>query len=119
VVQPKQAVAVFAKAKKGRLRSYVFAGQESDSLLSNMSMAMPLPCTKVEDVTVHGFQSSFRDWAGEETSFSREIVEATLAHVIGDKAERAYRRGDALEKNAVSSCRLGQSFAKVKRRGTK
>ena len=49
-------------------------------------------------VTVHGFRSAFRDWAGNETHFPREIAEAALAHVIGDKAEQAYRRGDALEK---------------------
>jgi hypothetical protein len=63
-----------------------------------MSMAMLLRCMKVEDVTVHGFKSSFWDWAGEETSFSREIVEAALAHVIGDKAEQAYRRGMRLKR---------------------
>jgi integrase len=50
------------------------------------------------DVTVHGFRSSFRDWAGEATSFPRELAEAALAHVAGDATERAYRRGDALEK---------------------
>jgi integrase len=48
--------------------------------------------------TVHGFRSTFRDWAGDCTSTPREIVEAALAHVIGDKAEQAYRRGDALER---------------------
>jgi integrase len=52
----------------------------------------------LEGATVHGFRSSFRDWCGEETNFPREIAEAALAHVTGDKAERAYRRGDALEK---------------------
>jgi integrase len=49
-------------------------------------------------VTVHGFRSSFRDWAGNETHFPRELAEAALAHVVGDKAEQAYRRSDALEK---------------------
>lgn len=49
-------------------------------------------------VTVHGFRSSFRDWAFEETDHPREIVEVALAHVVGDMTERAYRRGDALEK---------------------
>ena len=53
-------------------------------------------------MTVHGFRSAFRDWAGNETHFPREVAEAALAHVIGDAAERAYRRayrrGDALEK---------------------
>ena len=47
---------------------------------------------------MHGFRSAFRDWAGNETHFPREVAEAALAHVIGDKGEQAYRRGDALEK---------------------
>jgi integrase len=51
-----------------------------------------------ESVTVHGFRSSFRDWAGNETHFPRELAEHALAHVLGDKAEQAYRRSDALEK---------------------
>jgi len=50
------------------------------------------------EVTAHGFRSSFRDWAGEATSFPRELAEAALAHVVGDATERAYRRGDALER---------------------
>jgi integrase len=50
------------------------------------------------NITVHGFRSSFRDWAGEATNFPREICEAALAHVTGDRVEQAYRRGDALEK---------------------
>jgi len=45
-----------------------------------------------------GFRSSFRDWAGNETSYPRDLIETALAHVIGDKAEQAYRRSDALEK---------------------
>lgn len=50
------------------------------------------------DVTAHGFRSTFRDWAGEVSTFPREVAEAALAHVVGDATERAYRRGDALEK---------------------
>ena len=46
--------------------------------------------------TVHGFRSAFQDWAGNETHFPRELAEHALAHVIGDKAEQAYRRSDAL-----------------------
>ena len=53
---------------------------------------------KMNAATVHGFRSSFRDWCGETTSFPREVVEAALAHVVGDQTKRAYRRGDALEK---------------------
>jgi len=48
--------------------------------------------------TVHGFRSAFRDWAGDCTSFPREIAEAALAHRVGDAVERAYRRSDALER---------------------
>ena len=49
-------------------------------------------------VTVHGFRSAFRDWVGEATSFSEQLAEAALARVVGTKVERAYRRGDALER---------------------
>jgi integrase len=50
------------------------------------------------EVSVHGFRSAFRDWAGDHTAFPRETIEAALAHVVGDRTEAAYRRGDALEK---------------------
>jgi integrase len=65
--------------------------------LSSMAMAMLLRRMEV-DATVHGFRSSFRDWAGNETHFPREVCEAALAHVIENKAEAAYRRSDALDK---------------------
>ena len=48
--------------------------------------------------TVHGFRSSFRDWAGETTSHSREVIEQSLAHSLADQTEAAYQRGDYLEK---------------------
>jgi integrase len=48
--------------------------------------------------TAHGFRSSFRDWAGDKTTFPREVAEAALAHAIGNETEAAYRRSDALEK---------------------
>mgnify|MGYP001555066613 CR=1 FL=1 len=50
------------------------------------------------DLTVHGFRSTFRDWAGDRTSFAREVVEQCLAHAAGDQTELAYRRSGALEK---------------------
>ena len=50
------------------------------------------------DITVHGFRSTFRDWAAERTNFPREVVEMALAHAVGDKVEAAYRRGDLFEK---------------------
>lgn len=66
--------------------------------LSNMAMAMLLRRMERGSITVHGFRSTFRDWAGETTQFAREDVEMALAHTIESKTERAYRRGRALEK---------------------
>ena len=51
-----------------------------------------------DDLTVHGFRSTFRDWASERTNFSSEVVEMALAHAIDSKTEAAYRRGDLFEK---------------------
>jgi integrase len=75
----------------------VFPGVRNGRL-SDMATAMLLREMGHGDVTTHGFRSSFRDWAGEVSSFQREVIEAALAHQIGDATERAYRRGDALEK---------------------
>ncbi len=75
----------------------VFAGR-ANAPLSNMALLMMTRGMVDQRLTVHGFRSSFRDWAGEATNFQREVAEAALAHVIGDQAEQAYRRGDALEK---------------------
>jgi integrase len=77
---------------------FVFPGHSRGKPLSNMAMEMMLRRMKIEDATVHGFRSSFRDWAGNATTFPREVTETALSHVIGDKAEQAYRRSDALEK---------------------
>ncbi|WP_430386736.1 tyrosine-type recombinase/integrase [Blastomonas fulva] len=65
---------------------------------SNMAMAMLLRRMNYGHITVHGFRSTFRDWAGDATSFPRELVEQALAHTIQNKAERAYRRGTAIER---------------------
>jgi integrase len=93
-----RAVAVLRQLEKLKTSEFVFPGQARNKPLSNMAMEMVLRRMKIENATVHGFRSSFRDWAGNVSNFPREIVETALAHVIGDKAEQAYRRGDALEK---------------------
>ncbi|MEP3277057.1 MAG: integrase arm-type DNA-binding domain-containing protein [Stappiaceae bacterium] len=77
---------------------FLFAGNKADRPLSNMAMEMLLRRMKIQNATVHGFRSSFRDWCGDETSFPREIAEAALAHAVGSEVERSYRRGDALAK---------------------
>lgn len=78
--------------------AYVFPGFKAGRPLSNMAMEMVLRRMQLDHYTVHGFRSAFSDWAGETTDFSDKLVEAALAHVSGDKVERAYRRQDALEK---------------------
>jgi integrase len=77
---------------------HVFNSGNPQEALSNMSMAMVLRRMDFSHFTVHGFRSTFRDWAGDKTEFPREIVEQALAHMVGNEVERAYRRGDALEK---------------------
>lgn len=66
--------------------------------LSNMAMLQLLKRMGRGDLTVHGFRSTFRDWAAECTSFSGEVAEAALAHTIANRVEAAYRRGDLFEK---------------------
>jgi integrase len=91
------ALAVLEVQAGVRENDHVFAGGRRDGL-SDMALLMTLRRLGRGDLTAHGFRSTFRDWAGNETSFARELAEAALAHVIGDKAEQAYRRSDALEK---------------------
>ena len=76
----------------------VFPGQRDGRPLSVMAMAMVLRRTGRGDLTVHGFRSTFRDWAGETTAHPREVVEAALAHRLGDRVEQAYARGDLFTK---------------------
>lgn len=77
--------------------SYVFPGGKKGQPLSSMAMLECLRGVR-EGITVHGFRSTFRDWAGDCTAFPRDLAEQALAHTIKDKAEAAYRRSDALEK---------------------
>lgn len=93
-----RALEIIEKLSEAKTGNFVFPGQKPSRPLSGMAMEMLLRRMKIDDATVHGFRSSFRDWAGNETHFPREVAEAALAHVVGDKAEQAYRRSDALEK---------------------
>lgn len=79
-------------------QDFVFPGARAGRPLSNMAMDMLLRRMERDEYTVHGFRSTFRDWAGDATNFPRELVEAALAHLVGNKVEQAYRRGDALVK---------------------
>ena len=76
----------------------VFPGAKAGKPMSNMSMAMLLRRMAREDITVHGFRSTFRDWVGETTAYPADLAEAALAHTVGDKIVAAYARGDLFEK---------------------
>jgi integrase len=77
---------------------FVFPGAKSGQGLSNMAMLVLLGRMGRGDLTAHGFRATFKTWASERTNFPRELVEAALAHVLDDKTEAAYQRGDMLEK---------------------
>ncbi len=99
------ALALLAEMAKARTcdapSAFVFPGAQPNKGLSIMAMAMVLRRMKRDDITVHGFRSTFRDWAGETTSTAREVLEAALAHTLGSKTEAAYARGDLFEKRRV------------------
>ena len=76
----------------------VFPGPRRALPMSNMTMLMLLRRMKRDDLTAHGFRSTFSDWAAERTAYPCEVVEMALAHAIGNKVEAAYRRGDLFEK---------------------
>lgn len=92
------ASSVLAKAREESNDSdFVFSGRNGKAL-SNMSCLAVLKRMGRGDLTVHGFRSTFRDWAGESTAHPREVIEHALAHLLKDKAEAAYQRGTLLEK---------------------
>ncbi|MBM1174561.1 tyrosine-type recombinase/integrase [Microvirga arabica] len=93
-----RAVEILMRAKEtGGGSDYLFPGRGGTKPLSNMVFLMALRRMQL-DITAHGFRSSFRDWAAEQTSFPREVCEMALAHVIENRVEAAYRRGDLFEK---------------------
>jgi integrase len=103
----KRALGIFKDMHEVREGDFVFPGQKAGAPLSIMALEMVVRRMKLDDVTVHGFRSTFRDWAAECTRTPNEVCEAALAHVIGNKAEAAYRRGDLFDKRR----RLMQNWA--------
>jgi integrase len=94
----RRALKIVASLQETRDGDFVFPGQKFSKPLSSMAMEMMLRRMKINDATVHGFRSTFRDWGAECTNFPNEVCEAALAHVIENKAEAAYRRGDLFDK---------------------
>jgi integrase len=80
---------------------FVFPGSREGTGISNMAMTAVMRRMGLGSYTVHGFRSAFRDWASACTRHQREAIELSLAHVLGNKVERAYWRDDMLEKRAL------------------
>jgi integrase len=113
------AISVLTELQARHHDHLVFPGDRRGKPLSNMAMLMMLRRMDQADLTTHGFRSTFRDWAAECTNFPREVAEAALAHVVDDKVEAAYRRGDLFEKRRrlmdawAAQCGTGSSTAGV------
>jgi len=95
---PAKALLAACNPKEVSPDDFCFAGGSPGRGLSNMAMLKVLMRLKRADLTVHGFRSTFRDWAAETTQHPGEVVEMALAHIVSSKVEAAYRRGDLMEK---------------------
>src|SRR5579885_113033 len=87
---------------------FIFPGGKARQPLSSMALLMTLRRMGCDNLTVHGFRSTFRDWAAERTGFPADVAEMALAHTVADKVEAAYRRGDLFEKRR----QLAEAWAK-------
>jgi integrase len=93
------AMNVLTRMQEKRINEFVFpATIRGTKRISEAVMGRLMDTMGRGDVVPHGFRSSFRTWAGDETNFAREILEKALAHIVGDETERAYDRGDLFEK---------------------
>ena len=95
---PPRAVAILRQMETQKNGAFVFPGLKEKAPLSNMAMSAVLKRMGRKDVTVHGFRSTFKDWAAEATTFPNMVSEMALAHTIGSAVEAAYRRGDMIAK---------------------
>lgn len=95
--QALEIVKAMEDSKKDKTNKFVFPGLRGGGL-SNMAFLQQLKHMKRDDLTAHGFRSTFRDWAAEQTAYPSDVVEMALAHAITNKTEAAYRRGDLFDK---------------------
>ena len=94
------AVNILRRAEVQKQNEFIFPGNKIGKHLTIAAPLKQLRDMGHKKLTVHGFRSSFRDWRGEQTNFSREVAEAALSHVVKDKTEAAYARGDLFERRA-------------------
>jgi integrase len=92
------ALGILKEMAKLKESEFVFPGGKRGRPLSTNAFLAMLKRMGRDDLTAHGFRSTFRDWAAERTNYPRDVAEMALAHAIGDKVEAAYRRGDLFEK---------------------
>jgi integrase len=94
-----RAVAIVEAMQQRATGSFIFGGGVDGRPISDTAMVKALRLASPDKAaTLHGLRSTFRDWAGDRTEFSRDVAEAALAHAVADKTEAAYRRQTALEK---------------------
>ncbi len=106
-------VTILTDMSAKRLNDIVFPGIRDKKPLSDMSLAKALKSAGGGDFTVHGFRSTFRDWATEIAQAPREIAEAALSHAVGDAVERSYARSDALERRRALMANWAKYCAKT------
>ena len=94
------ALAVLTATPEADRAGLLFAGIKADKPLSDMSLSAVLKRMDRVDITVHGFRSTFREWAGETTGFARDVIEHALAHQLKDETEAAYQHGTYLPPRA-------------------
>jgi len=105
---PKQTLAYLRDARESRICEFVFPGRDLKGPMSENTMLKHLKVISGDEtLTVHGFRTTFRTWAQDETNFDRETIEHCIHHILGDEAEKAYKRGEALRKRRV----VMQAFA--------
>lgn len=97
----KEAKALLKEAAEMRVDERLFPGRRAGRPLSHTAVIKALRAAGAGDATTHGCRSTFKDWASERTSFPGEVSEMALAHVISDKTEAAYRRGELMKKRTA------------------
>jgi integrase len=111
------AVALINRLRNETDGEFVFPGGKPGRPLSDRAMLSLLKRMGRDDLTAHGFRSTFHDWASEQTSYPNEVVEMALAHSVGDKVEAAYRRGDLFEKRQRLMAEWAQFCGTVQKAG--
>jgi integrase len=103
-----ETLSILEEMKELRQSDFIFPGGRAGRPLSDMAFLMLLRRMKRDDLTAHGFRSTFSDWCAEKTNTPSEVREMALAHAVGNKVEEAYRRGDLFEKRR----QLAETWAK-------